>query len=94
MERRTAEVSVPIPDDSSYSHGSVSSGDADGSKTAKQVAENTNESRTMDELPWQIQIRERDARRKRYEKECADKNRGAKVSDIEAGDSSSDSQPK
>ena len=46
MERRTAEVSVPIPDDSSYSHGSVSSGDADGSKTAKQVAENANESRT------------------------------------------------
>ena len=40
----------------------------------------------MDELQWQMQIRERDARRKRYEKEYADKKRGAKVSDIEVGD--------
>ena len=29
----------------------------------------------MDELQWQMQIRERDARRKRYEKEYADKKR-------------------
>ena len=40
----------------------------------------------MDELQWQIQIRERDARRKRYEKEYADKKRGAMVSDIGVGD--------
>ena len=40
----------------------------------------------MDQLQWQMQIRERDARRKRYEKEYADKKRGAKVSDIEVGD--------
>ena len=46
LERRTAEVFVPISGDSSYSHWSVSSGDAGGSKTAKQVAENANESRT------------------------------------------------
>ena len=40
----------------------------------------------MDELQWQIQIRERDARRKRYEKDYADKKMGANVSDIEVGD--------
>ena len=40
----------------------------------------------MDELQWQIQIRERDARRKRYEKEYADKKRGAMVSDNGVGD--------
>ena len=40
----------------------------------------------MDELQWQIQIRESDARRKRYEKEDADKMRGAMVSDIVVGD--------
>ena len=40
----------------------------------------------MDELQWQIQIREIDARRKIYEKEYTDKKRGDKVSDIEVGD--------
>ena len=35
----------------------------------------------MDELQWQMQIRERDARRKRYEKEYADKTIGVKVGD-------------
>ena len=40
----------------------------------------------MDELQWQIQIRERDARRKIYEKEYADKKRSAMVSDIGVGD--------
>ena len=40
----------------------------------------------MDELQWQIQIRERDARRKIYEKVYAYKKRGAMVSDIGVGD--------
>ena len=40
----------------------------------------------MDELQRQIQICVRDARRRRYEKEYADKKRGAMVSDIGVGD--------
>ena len=40
----------------------------------------------MDELQWQRQVRERDARRKRYEKEYGDKTRGARASDLEVGD--------
>ena len=39
----------------------------------------------MDELQWQRQVRERDARRKRYE-EYGDKTRGARASDLEVGD--------
>ena len=40
----------------------------------------------LDELQWQIQISEIDARRKRYEKEYADKKRGANVNDFEVDD--------
>ena len=42
---RTTELPVPVPDDSSYRHGCKYSGDADGSKTTEQVAENADESR-------------------------------------------------
>ncbi len=48
----------------------------------------------MTELRWQAQIRERDQRRKRYEKELADKRRGAQPSEIEPGDEVLLNQPK